>query len=48
MLVGALEASGTQMVINPTPADRRFVDLAGFEACLKLAADQLLTSRRER
>jgi nucleoside 2-deoxyribosyltransferase len=39
---------GSHIVISPTPADRRFVDLAGFEACLKLAADQLLTSRRER
>ena len=37
MLDGAVEASGTQLVISPTPADRRFVDLAGFEACLKLA-----------
>jgi nucleoside 2-deoxyribosyltransferase len=38
MLVGAVEANKTQVVISPTPADRRFVDLAGFEACLKLAA----------
>jgi nucleoside 2-deoxyribosyltransferase len=38
MLVGAVEACGSQVVVNPTPADRRFVDLAGFEACLKLAA----------
>jgi nucleoside 2-deoxyribosyltransferase len=29
---------GSHIVISPTPADRRFVDLAGFEACLKLAA----------
>jgi nucleoside 2-deoxyribosyltransferase len=40
MLDGAVEASGTQIVINPVLADRRFVDLAGFEACLKLAAEQ--------
>jgi nucleoside 2-deoxyribosyltransferase len=41
MLDGAVEASGTQIVINPTPAERRFVDLAGFEACLKLATAHL-------
>src|SRR5262249_11803506 len=38
MLDGAVEASGAYIVVTPTPADRRFVDLAGFEACLKLAA----------
>jgi nucleoside 2-deoxyribosyltransferase len=32
------QQSGSHIVISPTPADRRFVDLAGFEACLKLAA----------
>jgi nucleoside 2-deoxyribosyltransferase len=41
MLDGAVEASGTRIVVNTVPADRRFVDLAGFEACLKLAAEQL-------
>jgi nucleoside 2-deoxyribosyltransferase len=44
MLDGAVEASGTQLVINSTPADRRFVDLAGFEACLKLARAYHLAS----
>jgi nucleoside 2-deoxyribosyltransferase len=34
---GAVEASGTTIIVNVVPADRRFVDLAGFEACLKLA-----------
>jgi nucleoside 2-deoxyribosyltransferase len=38
MLDGAVEASGTKIVVNAVPADRRFVDLAGFETCLKLAA----------
>jgi nucleoside 2-deoxyribosyltransferase len=32
------QQGGSHIVISPTPADRRFVDLAGFEACLKLAA----------
>jgi nucleoside 2-deoxyribosyltransferase len=41
MLDGAVEARGTQIIVTPTPADRRFVDLAGFEACLKLAARHL-------
>jgi nucleoside 2-deoxyribosyltransferase len=41
MLDGAVEASGTRIVVNVVPADRRFIDLAGFEACLKLAAEQL-------
>jgi nucleoside 2-deoxyribosyltransferase len=40
MLEGAVEASGTTIVVTAVPADRRFVDLAGFEACLKLAAEQ--------
>ena len=40
MLDGALEASGTKIVVNVVPAGRRYVDLAGFEACLKLAAGQ--------
>jgi nucleoside 2-deoxyribosyltransferase len=40
MLDGAVEASGTKIVVNVVPADRRFVDLAGFETCLKLAAEQ--------
>jgi hypothetical protein len=40
MLDGAVEASGTKIVVNLVPADRRFVDLAGFEGCLKLAAEQ--------
>jgi nucleoside 2-deoxyribosyltransferase len=47
MLDGAAEASGSQIVINPTPADRRFIDLAGFAACLKLAAEQFGVGKRE-
>lgn len=42
MLIGALHGSGTTIVVNPTPLERRFIDLAGFEACLRLAADQKL------
>jgi nucleoside 2-deoxyribosyltransferase len=38
MLDGAVKAGGAQIVVTPTPADRRYVDLAGFETCLKLAA----------
>lgn len=40
MLIGALHGSGTTLVVNPTPSERRFVDLAGFETCLKLAVQQ--------
>jgi nucleoside 2-deoxyribosyltransferase len=40
MLDGAVEASGTSIIVNAVPADRQFIDLAGFEACLKLAAEQ--------
>jgi nucleoside 2-deoxyribosyltransferase len=47
MLDGAVEASGSPIVINPTPAERRFVDLAGFEACLKLAAGQFGVGKRQ-
>jgi nucleoside 2-deoxyribosyltransferase len=38
MLVGAVHGSGATIVANPTPPERRFTDLAGFETCLKLAA----------
>jgi nucleoside 2-deoxyribosyltransferase len=38
MLVGAVEAGGSPVVVNPTPEERRFTDLAGFEECLRLAA----------
>ena len=43
MLVGAVLSSGTEIVINPTPADVRFTDLSGFEVCLQRAAQQLST-----
>lgn len=41
MLVGAVCSSGTAVVVNPTPAEHCFTDLAGFETCLQLAARQL-------
>jgi nucleoside 2-deoxyribosyltransferase len=47
MLVGAVEASGQEIVINPTAAERRFVDLAGFETCLKMASEQFGVGRGE-
>jgi hypothetical protein len=40
MLVIAVEGSGSHIVVHPTAEDRRFTDLTGFEACLKLAAEQ--------
>jgi nucleoside 2-deoxyribosyltransferase len=40
MLDGAVDSSGTKIIVTAPPANRRFVDLAGFEACLKLAAKQ--------
>jgi nucleoside 2-deoxyribosyltransferase len=41
MLVGAVEAGGSPVIVSPTPEERRFTDLAGFEECLKLAAQRL-------
>jgi nucleoside 2-deoxyribosyltransferase len=41
MLVVAVEAGGTRIVVNPTPRERRFTELSGFEACLRLAAQRL-------
>jgi hypothetical protein len=38
MMVGAVEGSGSAIVISPVGAERRFTDLAGFEECLRLAA----------
>ena len=38
MLVGAVEAEGTIIVVNPVPERETFTDLAGFEKCLDLAA----------
>jgi nucleoside 2-deoxyribosyltransferase len=38
MIVGAVLGSGGEVVVNPVPAERRFLDLSGFEECLKLAA----------
>jgi nucleoside 2-deoxyribosyltransferase len=40
MLVIAVEGSGSHIVVNPTAEDSRFTDLAGFDACLRLAAEQ--------
>jgi nucleoside 2-deoxyribosyltransferase len=48
MLVIAVEGSGSHIVVSPTAEDSRFTDLAGFEACLKLAAQQRdAAARRE-
>ena len=41
MLVGAVEASGTHVVVNPTAPECRFTDLAGFATCLTLVARHL-------
>jgi nucleoside 2-deoxyribosyltransferase len=41
MLVGAIHSSGTEVVVNPIPVAYRFTDLAGFETCLQIAAQQL-------
>jgi nucleoside 2-deoxyribosyltransferase len=38
MLVCAILGSRTEVVVNATPEEHRFTDLAGFEACLRLAA----------
>jgi nucleoside 2-deoxyribosyltransferase len=38
MLVGAVEGSGAEIVVNAVAEERRFTDLAAFEECLKLAA----------
>jgi nucleoside 2-deoxyribosyltransferase len=46
MLVIAVEGSGSHIVVSPTAEDRRFTDLAGFEICLRLAAEQR-DARRE-
>lgn len=43
MLAGAL-AAGPQIVVTAVPRARRFSDLAGFEACLELAAQVLLVT----
>jgi nucleoside 2-deoxyribosyltransferase len=40
MLVIAVEGSGSHILVCPTAEGRRFTDLTGFEACLKLAAEQ--------
>jgi nucleoside 2-deoxyribosyltransferase len=41
MLIGAIEVGGTPVVVNEVPPERRFSDLNGFEACLRLAARNL-------
>jgi nucleoside 2-deoxyribosyltransferase len=41
MLVGAILAGGCEVVVSPTTERERFVGLAGFEACLQLAAGML-------
>jgi len=38
MLVGAVEASGVQVVVSPVDEAQRFTSLAGFETCLQLAS----------
>jgi nucleoside 2-deoxyribosyltransferase len=38
MLVGAVEGSGAEIVVNAVADERRFTDLAAFEECLKFAA----------
>jgi nucleoside 2-deoxyribosyltransferase len=41
MLVGAVEAGGAKIVVNPVPDKEGFTHLTGFEICLELAARQL-------
>jgi hypothetical protein len=38
MLSGAIDGGEPAVVIKDVPRERRYSDLAGFEACLKLAA----------
>lgn len=40
MLVGAVDGGGSPVIVTPVPPDRRYSDLTGFEACLRLAALQ--------
>jgi len=37
MIDGAVTHDGPGIVVNPTPEDRRYTDLAAFEECLRLA-----------
>jgi nucleoside 2-deoxyribosyltransferase len=37
MIDGAVQASGSTIVVSDAPVDRRFTDLRGFEECLRLA-----------
>jgi nucleoside 2-deoxyribosyltransferase len=46
MLVIAVEGSGSHIVVNATTEDRRFIDLTGFETCLRLAAAQQRDARK--
>jgi nucleoside 2-deoxyribosyltransferase len=41
MLVGAVHASGTEILVHPAPSERRFTDLAGFEMCLRHAGHKM-------
>ena len=41
MLVGAILSCGTELVVSPTPPERRFTDLSGFEECLRRASRRL-------
>ncbi len=45
MLVGAVEAGGTKIVVNPVPDRDSFTNLAGFEKCLEFAARQRADAR---
>lgn len=37
MLTGAVEATGTTVIVSPADEAHRFTNLAGFEECLRLA-----------
>jgi nucleoside 2-deoxyribosyltransferase len=41
MLVGAVHASGTEILVHPAPQKRRFTDLAGFEICVQHAGQKM-------
>lgn len=46
MLVGAVEGSGSPIVMHATAPSGRYTDLVGFEMCLKLAASHFKLGRR--
>ena len=41
MLECAILGSGSKVIVSPTSVERRYTDLAGFEACLRRAAKQV-------